>query len=350
MVRQTKPITKGCPKMNTEKINKVKDDDVSEVKKIAIDLGSANIKVAIMDGDEYKFKKIKSKVSLNAIDTNYVVSTTSNTLSFGTGESLIQQDKTKREYIEETILLATSLMFEDEGVIKIDLALGLPLDLYKSEKKREDFDIKLQGMKNKPISGNVNGRDIIIKINSILVCAEGYSGFLSLNNKVDKKSPFIIIDTGYRTTDILSIDINHEEDELVIGKFKTFNQGMLEVFEDIQKQFLNDTGNNFPAEVIENRILYSPTLKIGQETLDLKSWIKFGSQTIKEILRSLELTIPDAMSRNIYLVGGGAAIFDEIVKYLNENGSTNINTQMIGTIDESIYANVTGYYMQLNSN
>ena len=322
-----------------------------DIKKLAIDLGSANLKMMTEINGERKFKKIKSKVSRNAIDTNYVVSTSTNVLCFGVGDSLIQQDKTKREYIEETILLATGLMFEDtDEVIKIDLALGLPLDLYKADKKREYFDMKLQNMKSKTISGNVNGKDIIVKVNSITVCAEGYSSFLSLNNKMDMTSPFIIIDTGYRTTDILTIDIDMTQDEreLVIGNFKTFNKGMLEVFEDIQKQFLNDTGCNYSVDIIENRIINSPIVKIGQEKFDIRDWIKCGSHTVKEILKNIELTTPDVISRNIYLVGGGSDLFHQISEYLLNNGEININTELIGTINELLYSNVVGYYMQLD--
>jgi len=318
--------------------------------KLAIDLGSANLKIATkIDDKEYKFKKIKSSVSTNAIDKNYVVSTSSNTLYFGVGDSLIQQDKTKREYIEETILLAASLMFEDiEGVLKIDLAIGLPLDLYKSENKRAYFDSRLQNITNgSPISGNVNGKDIIVKVNSTIICAEGYSSFLSLNNKMNVTEPLVLIDSGYRTTDILAIDISNEDKELIIGDFKTFNKGMLEVFEDIQKQFLNDTGHNFSIETVENRILNSPTLTIGNDKIDIHNWVKYGAHTVKEILKLIELAIPDVASRNVYLVGGGSVLFKEIIDFLNKDGQTDIKAELVGNIDELIYANVAGYHMQL---
>jgi len=322
--------------------------DLSKVYRLALDLGSANLKIAGQIGNEVKFKKIKSKVSLDALDTNYVVKLGDRVLCFGVGDSLIQQDKTQREYIEETILLAVNQIYGDfDGILKIDLALGLPLDLYKSQNKREYFEMKINSMLTKTLSGQVNGQDVFVKINSFKVCAEGYSGFLALHEKMDITTPFLIVDAGYRTTDILSININQEDKELIIGNFKTINTGLLEVFEDIQKKFLNDTGCNYTAEVIEDRILNAPMVKIGLDSVNMKDWIKYGEHTVKEIFKTIQLSFPDMNSRNIYPIGGGAYTINDIIEYMLSEGKINYKTEIIGTQNELIYANVAGYFFQL---
>lgn len=317
------------------------------VKPLAIDLGSKNLKIVGEVDGILKFKKIKSLATTDSIDDNYVVSTPNRTLYFGTGKSLIQQDKTKREYIEETILLAAHEIYgATEDVTRIDLALGLPLDLYKSESKFESFDLKLRNIQSKSIVGKVNGDDMIVKINTIKICAEGYSAFMSLHEKMDTSSPFMVVDVGYRTTDILSIDID-DEGEMVIGNYDTINLGMFEVFEDIKKAFMNDTQSTMPAEAVESRVLYSPMVKVGFETYDIRDWIKYGSETIKEVFKQMQLRFPDAANRNIYLVGGGSYIVNDVVEYMIEEKLLDFGTQLIGTLDELIYCNVAGYYMQI---
>lgn len=352
MHNQVPDVSKELVCSDKPKNLKKEGKKMDEVKKLAIDLGSANLKIAAKINGEYRFHKIKSRVSINAIDTNYVVHTSNNTFCFGIGDSLIQQDKTKREYIEETILLAASLMFGDnldDGVVKIDLAIGLPLDLYKSPSKLESFEMKINAMTNKSISGNVNGKDIVVKVVSYKICAECYSGFIALNHRVDSTIPFVIIDSGYRTTDVLSVDVRPVDGkpEFIIGEYKTFNKGLFEIFDDIQKQFLNDTGLNYDINIIENRILNSPMMKIGERKVNIGDWVEYGRHTVKEIIKSIELSIPDVASRNVYIIGGGASLFNEISNGLCRAGETIVDTQVLGDIDQLIYANVIGYYMQI---
>lgn len=317
------------------------------VKRLAIDLGSANMKMTGEVEGEMKFKKIKSLVTNDSIDDNYVVVMNDKTLYFGTGNSLIQQDKTKREYIEETVLLCAHEIYgATENTLRIDLALGLPLDLYKSESKRESFELKMKAMQSKTLSGYVNGDEMFVKINSITIMAEGYSAFMALHEKMDTTSPFMVVDIGYRTTDILSVDIDNEG-VMTIGNYTTINAGMLEVFEDIKKAFMNDTGSVMPATSVESRILSSPKVKVGFETFDIREWIKYGKNTVSEIFRQTQLRFPDTANRNIYLVGGGACIVNEIVQHMVEEKMLDFDTQIIANQEELIYCNVAGYFMQI---
>ncbi|MEG0086553.1 MAG: ParM/StbA family protein [Niameybacter sp.] len=317
------------------------------VKKIAIDLGSANLKIAGEVSGKMQFKKIKSKVSLDAIDDNYTVTLNNRTLYFGVGDSLVQQDKTNREYIEETILLAVHEIYgaQKEPVL-IDLAIGLPLNLYKSENKKEYFDTKLHSMKANIIAGFVNGDEVFVKLNTIKVFAEGYSGFMALHEKMDTSAPFMIVDLGYRTTDVLSIDID-DEGEMVISGYKTFDTGMLEVFNDIQKAFLNDTGSNTPVSTIENCMVMGHKIKVDREKVDVHDWFSEGSRTIKTLFKDVELHFPDFKNRDIYLVGGGSYLVDEIIKFMIEKDGVGFDTQLVASQDELIYCNVMGYFIQL---
>lgn len=329
---------------------KKQSKETSEIKKIAIDLGSSSLKIVGKVNGESKYKRISSKVSLNAMDTNCIVETTTRKLYFGVGTSLASNDKTSREYIEETILLATQQIYGDEidGMITLDIALGLPLSLYKSEGKRNAFDSRLKNITNKIISGTVNGQEISIKINSIHVYAEGYSAFIALYEKIVDTTAFMILDIGYRTTDIISIDVT-EDKEYIISNYKTINKGMMEVLDEMGKKILSDIGYEWSADTIENKLLYSPKIKKGIETYDINDFIDTAGSVVKSILNEMLLYFPDAESRNLYLVGGGSCIIDNIVKNLIEKKEINCDTLLLGTQSELMYANVEGYFIQLNN-
>lgn len=95
--------------------------------------------------------------------------------------------------------------------------------------------------------------------------------------------------------------------------------------------------------------MHSPFVKIGQDKVNIKEWVKFGKHTVKEILKSIELSVPDAAIRNVYIIGGGASLFNEIANQLYTSNETIITTELLGTIEQLIYANVIGYYMQIES-
>lgn len=319
---------------------------------IALDLGSSSIKICGEVNGKSVFKRIVSKVSFNSTDDNFVVERNGRTLHFGVGSSLVRQDKTEREYVEEQILLAVNQIYgESVGVTKIRLAIGLPLDLYKSEPKREKFESDMRAIQANKLIGTVNGALMTIQLEKVIVCAEGYSGYLALAHRVETQLPFIIIDMGYRTTDVLGITPNGEE--MVIDDNTTINTGMREIFGDIQKQFLNDTGKNFPVDIIENAIIKDLEIKVqeGQEfkRVKIKDWVHYGSRTLKPILTELELTFPDIFSRDIYLVGGGATIVDSIAKSItaDKEDKMMLETILVSSQEDLTFCNSAGYFMQL---
>lgn len=326
--------------------------DNRPVCKIAIDLGSSSLKICGEVDGKTIFKRIKSKVAFKSTDDNFVVTRDGRTLYFGVGEPLVRQDKTERSYIEEQILLAVNQIYgASQGVTKIRLAIGLPLDLYKSETKKEKFETKMREIQASKLIGDVNGEIMTVEIEDVIVCAEGYSGYLALSDKINTPLPFIIIDMGYRTTDVLGITPNGEE--MIIDAYTTVNQGMREVYQKIQQQFLDDTGKNLPVDTIENATIQNLEMKIVKdgkfEKVKMKDWTKYGSRTLKYILTELELTFPDLFSREIYLVGGGATIIDEIAKFMTEDSAEEmmIETTLISNQDDLTFCNSAGYFMQL---
>ncbi len=304
------------------------------MRKLAIDLGSANIKIFGYDDiDETVFKIIKSRVSENGLDTNHIVELDGKALNFGVGTPLIKNDKTKREYIIETILLS-SYYITDNDYIELSIGLGLPIDLYKSQMKTT-YEAELNEQYcNHIISGVVNGREIQINIKQIQIFAEGYSAFVALYNFIPVASSKTIIDCGYRSTDVISIIDNK------IDKYVTVNKGIYDINNDILSGAINDIGDKFELSVLESCIINNLPIKIGKQNYDVADYAHHGYNKIAEIFNEIELTIPNIKSSINFLVGGGCKqIYD-----IYENQDLDIQ---IADGDINIFANVIGYYMQL---
>ena len=81
------------------------------------------------------------------------------------------------------------------------LAVGLPIKTYKL------FGTSYQEKLNEivKIEGFVNGEKVSLNVDSVLVCAEGYSSLFSLEESISQMAPTLIVDIGYKTSDALSV-------------------------------------------------------------------------------------------------------------------------------------------------
>lgn len=333
--------------------NEIKQEQVKEIKKLGVDFGSKSIKICGEVKGETVLKQIKSKVKMNSRDTNYVVERDGKVLCFGVGEPLYRKDKTRRPHIEEQVLLAVHTIYGAQPVeIDLELAVGLPLDLFGAEEKKDAYEIELLEKFKAPLEGTVNGDFMRVKVSKLEICAEGYSGYVAICNKIKPTRPFVIFDMGYRTTDVLAI--TPDGDELNIDSYTTENKGMLEVLTDIQRAFLNDTKERFEVDTIENAILNNPKIRVSVDgvgtEVDVMEYVTAGEETLKPILYKLEASeIPDIFSRDIYFIGGGATLLNTISEHItkDENNNLVLYTKLISNQQDLTYCNCVGYFMQL---
>jgi len=322
--------------------------------KLAIDFGSANMKIlGYINGIERK-STIRSLSCINSLDENYVVNYNNNEIHFGVGSPLVKVNKIERDYIVESILLATNEIYGDiDDYFDVSLAIGLPLEQYKSSSK-DDYEISLKNkFLNNKIKGIVNGKEIIINVNFIIIYAEGYSGFISLFNIFNKTEPFLVIDVGYKTTDVIGLSLRTSSNKLTIDKYCSINTGTLEIFNYIKNKLYDDTKYNCPSNIIEdsiigNRLLRIPTQNVSTK-INPKEWLKYGSYVVNDMFNTLETDyFPDIKTRNIYFIGGGVSL---IYSIFNQSGNLNkyksLNLEFLSNNEQALYANVSGYYIQL---
>ena len=319
--------------------------------KIGLDLGASNIKMVTYkenkEDKKFYFEKkiIPSLVTNSGIDNKYLVKSDESSVYFGVGESLALLDKTERPYFLETVALAIKELYEEsDEVFNVELGIGLPLNLYKSNKK-EDFEKEINSKygKNKLNSFIVGDKNIEFKLSNIKVYAEGYSAYYALADKITSPS-FVLVDIGYKTTDIIGVSIQSEKNAIVDG-YLTINKGMLEVYTEMCKEFLDIEKTAFIPKKLEQRLLYIPSIKIKEKTIektiDLNDYIKYGKIVVDDIINQISLKFTDINIREMILVGGGATIVNKILKEKN-----NLNLNILDK-DESLYANATGFFLQL---
>lgn len=304
---------------------------------LALDLGSKNMKISGLIDETIQHKLIKSMATPNSIGENRVVEVNGRKIYFGAGSPLVKRDKTEREYILESIMLAA---YEIYGHLakefEIGLGIGLPLNQFRSSAK-DEYKQKLKELYlSQKITGKVNGYDISVKIKFIEIYAEGYSSFASLYNFFDKDIQFLIVDIGYKTTEVIGVSI---EDELIIDGHESINKGMLEIMNSIKDGFYNDNKIEYPVETIDNALINNLPLKVGFKKIKPK--LEYGTGVVTEIFNKIETDFfPDMRARNIYLIGGGANLVYDIIK-------DKLDVNILEDKEQSMFANADGYLYQL---
>lgn len=310
--------------------------------KLVIDLGNSNMKFAGEVEGKPVFSVVRSLVSTNSLDTNYVVSCGETTLHFGVGDSLVEVDKTDRKHIKETILLGYHQIYgASEKAVDIDLALGLPLDLYKSSKK-EDFENKVKNLTNAVLAGEVNGDPVVVKVKSIKICAEGYSAFINVMPGIDTNYSALILDVGYGTTDVIGVTYNKNLKKWQIDNYKTVDKGLYNIYDAIQVEVLDKekTKNVTDASAVETILLNNPIVLTKTGEFDINNYLYAADPVVENILSVVNKFFTDMSSRKVYLVGGGAELFDKLTKHkLSHKQTVNKGT--------CLYANASGYLLQL---
>lgn len=307
--------------------------------KLAIDLGNSNIKFVADINGAIALKAIRSLVTTNSLDTNYVVSHQSKTLHFGVGDSLVEVDKTDRKYIKETILLGVYELYgASEKAVDVDLALGLPLDLYKSS-KRADFEDKVKTLTNVVIDGEVNGEPVLVKVKSVTVCAEGYSAFMNLAKDIDKDYAALIVDIGFGTTDY--IGVTHTGKWQIDG-YGTVDKGLYDIFDAVKAEVLDKEKIKALNDVlaVENKFLNNPMVLTKTGEFDINNYLYAAKPAVDSIITALNKKFPDMHSRKIYVVGGGAELFTKIA-------GVSLQHKQDIKLATRLYANAIGYLLQI---
>lgn len=297
------------------------------MKKIGIDLGNSSIKAAVITKGEVKTTLVKSLATIDSEDTNNIVNIAGQNVYFGVGTPLIENDKTKRKYLEESILLMCYKLY-GPGVHEIELGLSLPINLYKLSK--ELYKSKLEAIGE--IMGRVNSDDITCKLKRVEIFAEGLSAFYALQPEIPKEN-ILFIDIGYRTTDTLCIGV--EQGKWIMQGSSTLETGAYDMIELLKGPIYEQTGVFFTTSQIEAYL--TENRMIG--AYDINSSLEVLKPLVEAAMKQIEQLYNDTPVRHLYFIGGGSKLFTSQLE--------GYRYTLLKNEDKLIYSNSVGNYMKL---
>lgn len=300
-----------------------------KLNKIGLDLGNSSMKIVGGDKDNLIYKRIRSLATTSSQDANYVVDLNGEVVYFGVGDPLIENDKTERKYLAQTLLLAAYEIY-GPGEHQIELGLTLPINLYKL--MADSFKEKIESFKE--LQGVVNGSDVYIDIQKVIVQPEGLAAFYALMPDIPKEA-ILFIDLGHRTMDIVAVNVDADTGKWKIEGSHTFQKGGYELLGDLQSALYPVTKTFFSTQQIEQ--LLAAGGKVGN--LQIESLYKEHlSKRVHAMVKEIIQVFNDMMHRKIYMVGGASEMFAAC--YEDDNLEVLEDKKMI-------YSNPLGSYLKL---
>jgi len=330
---------------------------------VGIDLGYGQIKVLSKD-KQYKFlsavgtpiSDFGRNININNEDDllqsltitynntkyyvghNAIVNTRNGRLSLRQNKADMEENKIK--FITAIALLTK----EEQNEIEVSIVSGLPVLEFKNQKD------KLFNMFNNKFnftmyygSKTVNKT---IKVKSIRLISQGEGAFYDyildnngniITERANKvNGTIMVVDLGYKTTDIVTME-NGRYIELLSDQF---NKGINQVHNECIRLIMNQFGIKKEVkeidEAIRKRKLFHNT-----KTYDINSIINTAAKPFSDdIVESLINLSNDQLGsmQNLLLTGGGAEI---LYPFIKKELQDIIN---VSKIDNSEFSNANGYY------
>jgi len=299
------------------------------IKRLGLDFGNSSMKIVGGEGENIIQKRIKSLATTDSMDSNHIVEIGDKVVCFGIGTPLVTQDKTKREHLAHSILLATYEAY-GPGSHVINLGTGLPIDLYKT--KKDMFEKLIRDIGD--IKGDINGNKVDVVLKDIKVSAEGLAAFKAIMPEIKKDENILIVDVGLRTTDVISASI--ENGKWKIDGYSTISTALYDCYDVLRYRLFDLTDVLLTPEQLEDKIINGGTLN----EIDIAANYNICSEIVTDVFRRIQLKFNDLYARKVYFLGGGAELF-------NTNATFIKNKDMPKSKDKQIYSNAVGYYLSI---
>lgn len=325
--------------------------------KIGVDFGFGFTKAMSEDGNIISFPSVvgarKNESAITSMigtpDDYFVKIKNGDIKSYYVGDAAITNKKDRDWNADKTmaaevlrVLCSTAMSILAPEESEIDLVVGLPISLYKTQK-----DLLRSNLVNSKLEVAVNGGEYkIFHIKSVKVAVQGIGAYLSMildsdgNAKTgeDVNRSCAVIDIGYRTIDYLTLEKGRKGLNLIESASGTLEeQGMIGVYDSIAK-FVAASGKTTSRLEIEKAVLWNKNiLEIAGKKIDLGDALKNAyKETADEIKSKINMQLKDMAETLpvIYLTGGGA---EDLFEYLKPY------YKQLELQDKPRFANVIGY-------
>ena len=291
---------------------------------IGMDLGNAITKVGV-EGRYFSFDSAIDELSnSNWRKPEMIVDFKGVSTVVGEGVIEIENKKSDKTSTIPLVLAGLGRALGELKNASVYLAVGLPIGQFKENKDyfREYLKYELCGdsKDKKTCEFTFNGVDKKVVIEDIYVFAEGLGAFVALN--VDKG---VMLDVGSKTTEMFLFDRG------VVNPLTEY-KGVLDIYKAIATDLSNKLYCDFEIEEIPNIIKAGYVLNYG-EKIDISDSLEEAKKIVKKIYTRLNLNY-QISKYPVYLTGGGAYFFGEILK---ENNIPDL------IVNEDLFLNVKGY-------
>lgn len=307
---------------------------------ISIDLGNGMIKGARKGTMGEIIKEcMPNKVEFgDTLDTenSTKIELNNKTVYVGIGELNDNQLKHDRPHLMEQSLAMICKLYPSATKLKAQLRLGLPATHCFNEQFRNK--LKAQITTGEWVKFKCDGVDRSIFIESVGVCVEGYSAYMSIRDRIDVDEDILIIDVGAGTTDLCSFI--YENGVYRVGKVHTIDVGVNKLTEIIANAMSKSIGTDVKATKVDERLRSGKnTILYNGENHNILDYLDVIEPTVKSMLNEMNKEYNDIGKFYSIGIGGGYATFNRVAdKYIKATVDFDDNTRM--------YANAEGYLKQ----
>lgn len=225
----------------------------------------------------------------------------------GERDTLIKDKTTDDSYYILTLLAIAKeleIRFSGQKSIdeEIDLAVGLPIQKFSSEKDKFIEYLKRPRLLRdvSPVKFAYNKINFTVRISNVHVYPQGYSAIV--NKLAAIKEPVIICDIGSWTVDVMKLN---EKGVPEIGSCISLEYGVSHLLGDIQKDVFTNHDNSISESLIESVLKGTPN----RVSADIIKTIEAKAQEYtREIRNRLIKNGFDLDNNRLIYIGGGANI------------------------------------------
>lgn len=310
--------------------------------KVAVDLGNSMLNAATYIDGELKLAKLPNKLQFDkTISPKARVMTINGiTVYLGVGNLNNNVLKHTRKNLLEQVLVMIDELYPNKECLGVELVTGLPPAQLFNDKYLEAFQDMFDNKGE--IEFKVGNRYKNIVITSVDVKAEGYSGFVSLVDKIKTTQDILSIDVGGGTIDLCNYTYDYDDEMFHPDVTDTIEKGLIDLEKAIADKFnaSHDKGADVKTDQIDAILKNNlDVIKYEGKEYPLEDYIDAINPLIDNMLNIITNKFGQLDNYYIVGIGGGYKTFNRYAKQY-------ISKQLNSTDDEQFYANVIGYLEQ----
>lgn len=318
-------------------------------KVLGLDLGNCMICAVTEINGEMKYGHIDSVYDNSVISSEAagVITIDNKSIGLGAGTiSLMNVDKTKREFLKHQILWAVNELYGSKKgeTHYIKLGVGVPINFYKEEK--EEVAKYEEMIKNfKTFTGTIGKNEVSVNIVNAKVYPEGHAAIKAIAHLFKKNGTVMIIDVGMKTTDVILIKMVNGKVAGIVDS-NTVDVCLQSLYEAMQKVISRETGiKNMPFDEIDMILKTDDTIITGKKgSIDLKEALTDEDvmAVAVELFKQLDNKFGEIYRHQLAFIGGGSELFIKALDKLKDEYLIN-NLEVPRPL--RYYANATGYML-----